>query len=360
MNNDFKRQLAEYKDRIDADIAVYAQHVRETSHEQYGEQGYLIADAFLDLLNRGGKRLRGALVIAGYEMCGGVDRDMIVRAATALEMVHAYILIIDDIQDRSSMRRGQATVHEKLATYHHQERLSGDSAHAGVSLALNAALMGSSAAHMLFAGLQVEPELKNKVLGILNHTIMVTVYGQTYDILNEMTPQVTVDTIKRTMELKTANYTILNPLCIGMVLAGASCEDTDAVRDYAIQTGLIFQITDDILGIFGTDEQTGKSVVDDIREGKQTLLTAYAQEYASPDDQTTLRAALGNSRVSEEELLACQTILRDSGALDFALSQAGKHVQLALSALEHPPERWNNQQVAFLRQLVLSLKAREQ
>lgn len=360
MSNDFKHQLAEYKDRIDVDINRYAQHVRTSSRDQYGEQGYLIADAFLDLLDRGGKRLRGALVIVGYEMCGGTDREMITRAATALEMIHAHMLIIDDIQDRSGMRRSLPTVHKRLATYHKQQGLAGQSEHAGVSLALNAALLGNSAAHMLFAGLNVETELKNKVLGIVNHAIMVTVYGQTYDILNEMMPVVPLDTIERTMELKTANYSILNPLCVGMVLAGAGCEDTDAIREYALQTGLTFQITDDILGIFGHDAQTGKSVSDDIREGKQTLLTAYAQEHALPEDRKILQAALGNTQLTEDDFSSCQAIFRQSGALDFASLQAQKHTQQALSALENCPSNWGKQQVTFLKQLVRSLEARKQ
>src|ERR1041384_6681484 len=92
-DTDFSDHLAAYKQRIDADIASYAEHVRHSARQQYGEYAGIMADVFLDMVQRGGKRIRGSLVIAGYEMCGGTDQAMITRAASALEMLHAYMLI---------------------------------------------------------------------------------------------------------------------------------------------------------------------------------------------------------------------------------------------------------------------------
>src|SRR5687767_5538121 len=96
-------KLAEYKKAIDADIAQYAAYLRGSTETQYGQKVLEAeVEVFLDLLARGGKRIRGALVMAGYEMCGGTNRAMITQAARAIEMLHIYILIIDDIQDRSA------------------------------------------------------------------------------------------------------------------------------------------------------------------------------------------------------------------------------------------------------------------
>src|SRR5690242_20034437 len=119
----FKTRLAAYKQAIDADLAAYGRHVADTTRQQYGEYGTLTAETFLDTLQRGGKRIRGALTMVGYEMCGGQDRAMITRAASAIEMIHAYILIIDDIQDRSRLRRGKPTAHTQLAAYHKRRGL---------------------------------------------------------------------------------------------------------------------------------------------------------------------------------------------------------------------------------------------
>ncbi|HYH75366.1 MAG TPA: polyprenyl synthetase family protein [Candidatus Saccharimonadales bacterium] len=352
---DFKAQLQAYKTVIDQDIATYAQHVASSTNAQYGAYPSDVTSVFLDVLGRGGKRIRGALAMVGYEMCGGQDQQMIVRAATALEMINAYILMVDDVQDRSVMRRGKATAHEMLADYHRDRQLKGDAAHTGVSLALNAALAGSHAAQMLLAGLSVDAELRVKAIGIINLAMVVTAHGQTQDIMNELVDRPSLDDLEHVLEWKTAYYTFLNPLCVGMVLAGAGCEDTDAIRDYALHTGRAFQITDDIIGVFGDDKQTGKNAMDDIREGKQTLLTDYAFDHITDDDAAFLRAMLGNESLTTDEFARCKTIIESSGALDNAREAARHHIRTALTALDTHAERWSPAGVGFLRDLAGSL-----
>lgn len=360
MGDSFNTQLAAYKQVIDADIEAYARHVRHSVREQYGEYGAVVTEAFLDMLGRGGKRLRGGLVMAGYQMCGGTDQTMIVRAATAVEMMHTYWLVIDDIQDRSVVRRGKPTVHKMLAAYHQKEKLHGDAEHVGMSLALNAAVAGGQAAQMLLSSLSVDAELRCKAMAILSQAAMVTGYGQTYDLMNELTMDVSLENIERTLEWKTAYYTFLNPLCIGMVLAGAGCEDTDAIREYALPAGKAFQITDDIMGIFGEDKQTGKSAMDDIREGKQTLLTYRALRHAPPADKTFLRNCLGKTNLTHDDADRCRKIMQDTGALKFARAEAERHAGRAHMALDRVPAHWGMQQVDFLQKLVESLPERVQ
>lgn len=352
---DFRRQLAAYKQAIDADIAVYSAHVADSTLDQYGQYPQVVADTYLEFLRRGGKRIRGALVMAGYELCGGKDQAMITRAATALEIIHAHLLIIDDIQDRSKLRRGKPTVHEALAAYHRQNHLKGDAMHAGISLALNAVLIGNSAAQMLLAGLSAPEDRRIKALGILNHTLIITAHGQTVDIMNEMTDKVSAQDIENALEWKTAHYTILNPLCIGMVLAGAECEDTNAIREYALHTGKAFQITDDIIGVFGDTEQTGKSSMDDIREGKRTILTQHALKVASVADRQFLEHCLGNDSLTEADFATCRRIIRDTGALESAQSLAREHIAAATQALDAQSARWQQPAVSFLHELTQSL-----
>ena len=351
----FAGRLRSYKNAIDDDIQTYAAHVRKSTSDKFGTYPALVTDAYLDMLEHGGKRIRGALAMVGYEMCGGTDKQMILRAATALEMMHAYILIIDDIQDRSKLRRGRPTVHQVLAKYAKDHDLHGDPDHAGVALALNAALSGGHAAQMLLAGLSVPDELRIKALGIVNLTMTITAHGQTADIMNELVPDAAATDIEHALEWKTAHYTLLNPLGVGRVLAGADCHDTDAIRDYALHTGKTFQITDDIIGSFGTDEQTGKSTMDDIREGKRTILTSYALEHASPADQEFLRRNLGNEELSHADFGRCRQILKDSGALAHAERVAHDHMKAALASLDEHHTRWNKDGVLFLEGLVQSL-----
>jgi|SRR5688572_26401654 geranylgeranyl diphosphate synthase, type I len=243
----FAAQLKKYQQAIDADIATYTNHVKTVTRDQYGEYPSLVTDEYIDLLNRGGKRIRGALVMTGYEMLGGKDTAMIVRAATAIEMLHAAMLVIDDIQDHDDTRRGKPAVHVALADLHQKLGMKGDAKATGISLALDAALSGSHAAQVLLAGLDADAELKIKVIGIVNNTVVLTLHGQTYDVINAGQAHPKPENLARATEWKSAHYTFLNPLCVGMVLADAGCEDTNAIRDYALNTGIAFQLTDDIM-----------------------------------------------------------------------------------------------------------------
>jgi geranylgeranyl diphosphate synthase, type I len=354
----FKAQLAAYKQEIDAAVGAYQQEAAQHMRTQFGEYPALVYDAFLDILSRGGKRIRGALMMAGYEMAGGRDRAMITQAALAVEMLHAYILIIDDIQDRSAKRRGKPSAHELLTDYHREHGLQGDAAHAALSLALNAAWAGSHAAQNVFIELNVPAERRLRALTLLNEHIMVTAHGQTIDIMNELTQQVSDQQINQVLEWKTAVYTVLNPLQVGMILAGASEQDVAAISSYALPAGKAFQIADDVLGIFGNEEASGKSVMDDIREGKRTILTAYALQHASADDQAFLRRALGNMDLTPQDFAQCKAILQACGARKHAEDQAEAYIAEAIGALDKTESRWSPDGVAFLRNLAHALTKR--
>jgi geranylgeranyl pyrophosphate synthase len=179
-------------------------------------------------------------------------------------------------------------------------------------------MTGAHAAQILLAGLSASDELKIKVLAIVNLAMITTAHGQTYDIINELRTDVPLEDIEHVLEWKTAHYSFLNPLCVGMVLAGADCAATDAIRDYALNAGKAFQIADDIRGIFGNDKDNGKSAMDDIREGKRTLLTSYALESATESDAVFLKMCLGNPGLSRSEFTRCKEIIEVSGALAYA------------------------------------------
>jgi geranylgeranyl diphosphate synthase type I len=359
VDSSFAEKMAEYKEAIEADIADYAEYVRRMTRHEFGQYPTEAEiDIFLDILARGGKRIRGALVMAGYEMCGGKDRVMIIQAARALEMLHAYILIIDDIQDRSKLRRGKPSAHEMLAEYHQKHKLKGDAAHAGISLALNAALAGGHAAQIVLANLNADAELRMKAVSIVNRTMMITAHGQTVDIMNELVDMPTAKDIDDVLEWKTALYTIINPLHVGMVLAGVGCRETDAITPYALHAGKAFQITDDILGIFGQEKELGKTPGDDIREGKGTILTQYALEHCSPKDKLFLQSCLGNSKLTEKDFEDCRRIIEEAGALVHARAKAAEHIDQALAAIDATQSLWTQDGAAFLRSLAATLQHR--
>jgi len=165
--------------------------------------------------------------------------------------------------------------------------------------------------------------------------------------------------VQNVMEWKTAYYTFLNPLTFGMVLAGANTATTDAIRDYSLNAGRAFQVTDDILGTFGAEFESGKSPLDDIREGKRTLLTVYALEHTDKADRNFLMQMLGNSNLSQAEFDRCKDILVESGALAYTEQKAKHYVQTALTSLEENSEFWTADGQRFLSGLAQTLLHRK-
>jgi geranylgeranyl diphosphate synthase type I len=305
---------ADYKKLIDADIAAYIKHLRSSGQEQFGAPAKPVIEAFTTVLGRG-KRLRGTLTMVGYEMCGGSNREMILQAARAMEMIHASLLIIDDLQDRSELRHGLPTAHVAL----------------GEALAINAGLLGSYAAQMILSNLDAPAELRANTLSITNRTLITTVHGQSADMLKN-TPSETVAL------WKTAQYSVLNPLHVGMVLAGADCQATDVITPYALELGLAYQIKNDIDGLFDADGQ--KDPAEDIRQGKRTLLSEYARRHASAADKKFLKTALGNAELTDRDFKKCLKIFKDCGALEHARNKLAKHQQSALKALRTCDYKW--------------------
>lgn len=354
----FKAKMKQYKALLDADIAAYCKQIEKSTLQNFGAYPRLSIDAYISILIRGGKRIRGSLTMLGFEMSGGQDTAMILQAARAVEMMQAYILIVDDFQDRSETRRGGPSAHKLLADYHRRKRWASDSEHFGESIAINSALAGNHAAQMILANLNADTELRLNTISILNRTMLTTAHGQTSDIMNEVVGEVSEADVDRVLEWKTAHYTILNPLHMGMVLAGADCHSTDAITDYAMHTGRAFQITDDILGTFGQEFESGKSPLDDMREGKRTLLTVYALKHSTNGNKNFLLQMLGNHTLTPEQFNRCKDIIIESGALKHAQEAAHHHVQAALTSLETQQNHWDPEGIQFLRGLAHYLLTR--
>ena len=153
-------------------------------------------------------------------------------------------------------------------------------------------------------------------------------------------------------------YTVINPLHVGMVLAGASCAATDAITPYATHIGKAFQITDDILGVFGAELQSGKVPLDDIREGKRTLLVVYALDHATKADKRYLLQMLGNKSLTQQEFDQVKNILLTTGAYDYTRKQAEYHVRQALDNLDQAAGHWTANVTLFLKEMAYFLLQR--
>ena len=250
----------------------------------------------------------------------------------------AYLLIMDDIQDKSVQRRGGPTVHVALAGKH--------SKHYGVAQALNAEMLANHRAMIVLLSLPVADSVKLRAVELLSKDISVTIAGQINDIHNQVADEVTPELIINTMIWKTAHYTFVSPMELGACLAGRQ-RLGKRLHNYAIQAGIAFQITDDVLGVFGVTEESGKSVNDDIREGKRTLLVAYAQTHVSSDEWQVMKKILGNSRATKAECDRLRHYFEISGARDYCIQQAAMYADKSEGFLKKNSEDFYRQVVRF-------------
>ncbi|MFE0062889.1 polyprenyl synthetase family protein [Streptomyces sp. NPDC059003] len=285
----------------------------------------------------GGKKLRPLLCAVGWRAAGGQGTpSALLRVASGLEVFHSFCLIHDDVMDRSALRRGQPTVHRSLAARH--RALGPDDAH---WLGTCGAVLLGDLAHVWSDELLQTAGL---TIGQLHRvTALVTVmrdevlYGQYLDLQSSARPDDDLATALRVILFKTAKYTIERPLHVGAALAGAPPAVLEACTAYALPLGQAFQLRDDLLGALGSPEQTGKSALDDLREGKQTVLLILARHRADPQQADVLGELVGNPALDEGGAALVRRILRETGADRAVEDMIRERYARALHALEHAP-----------------------
>lgn len=355
----FSKKIASYKLDINREIEKYCSAALSQTHENFGEYPSLAVQAYCEILKRGGKRMRGILSVIAYEMTGGQDKKVALKTALAVEMLHAYILMIDDIQDRSEKRRGGPTGHVSLAQYHDSKHLKGSSKHFGESIALNGALFGLHSALNVLVDIDVDSNYKVLAIKNVNKNFIITAHGQTMDIFAEALQVSSETDADKILLWKTSFYTFLNPLQLGAIMAGSTEDDLRKFENFSIHAGRAFQITDDILGVFGDEKIIGKDPMDDMREGKRTILIVKTLELAPKADAYFLEQRLGDNNLTQAEFEKCREIIESSGALAYAQRQAKNYVIDALAALENIKKSSGKDEVNFLAYLIRSLPTRK-
>jgi len=234
-----------------------------------------------------GKRVRPKLCLAACEAAGG-DAAIALPIAAAIELLHNFTLIHDDIQDESRTRRGRSTVWHIWGAA--QAINAGDAMFAVAQLGVQ---------RLRERGVAAEPALD--LTRELNQTTLRIVEGQTLDLAFEQREVVTVDEYLSMIHGKTAAI-IGFAAWAGATLAGADAARADAYRAFGLSLGLGFQIQDDLLGIWGAPEVTGKSAADDIRRGKKSFPILRLIERADAADRRTLRALYAEGALAESEV----------------------------------------------------------
>ncbi|MFQ5905123.1 MAG: polyprenyl synthetase family protein [bacterium] len=336
-----EKLLAENKKRMDERIFS----VLPCAHDS--PEIALLYDMMRDYPSRKGKGIRGNLCLLSCRMLGG-EPDHCLDTAAAIELFESWVLIHDDIEDGSDMRRGDVTLHLKH----------------GVPLALNTG-----------------DALNNRMWEILMRNRETLGADVTFSVAQEFLRMINLTTEGQHIELswteknrfdldeesyysmctkKTAWYTCISPLRLGGMVARAEDGILDSMSGFGTDMGLAFQIQDDILNLVGDEKKYGKEIHGDIREGKRTLALIHAMNNCKPEKREKLRMAVGKPRSqrTEEDVQLVLHIMKACGSIDYARGQAARLARSARvkfdEALSGVPESAEKQTIREIIDFVVS------
>lgn len=297
---------------------------------QEGILGQITPEALplLDAIRRlstGGKRLRALLCYWGWRGAGGSPlAPEIIRAGAAIELFQSAALIHDDIIDRSETRRGAPAVHKWFENQHQQENWRNSAAEYGSSVAIITGDLCLSWSEEMFSSIGPLATSGTEARHIFNLMRTEVMAGQYLDILGEVIPSIDAQAAQERAELvvryKAAKYSCEHPLALGGALAGKLEEAEEnqlltAYRAFALPLGEGFQLRDDVLGVFGKPQETGKPAGDDLAEGKRTVLIALTEKLADTQKWQQLDQALGQQNLTAQTIAGLQEIIISCGAL---------------------------------------------
>ena len=287
-------------------------------------------DLLSTLVLAGGKRVRPAMAYWGFVGAGGDPEDQaIVEIGSALELLQAFALVHDDVMDGSPTRRGNPTAHIAAETEHRAKGWRGESRRYGEAVAILAGDVSLVLSDVLLAG--VGPDVRR----LWNDLRVEVNLGQFLDVVGTARGDVALSTAERIVEYKTARYTIVRPLQMGAAAAAEGTHLAQPLADFGTPLGIAFQLKDDLLGVFGETEVTGKPVGDDLREAKPTPLLARARNAATAEQRVLLDSV--GPDLTDDQINEIQAVLVDTGAVAEIEAQIGTLTADALAAIKKTP-----------------------
>lgn len=285
----------------------------------------------------GGKRIRPRFVLTAFRGLGGTDQEAAYTAAVAYELLHTAFLLHDDVIDGDTVRRGRPNVAGAFsADAVARGADSGRGRRWGEAGAILAGDLLLHAASSRLARVRADEWTRERLFEILDNGVFVTAAGELADVAlaERMGPDVPLlDDVLAMTEHKTAAYSVSAPLMTGGLLAGGGEDVLMPLAEYGRLVGIAFQLGDDLLGVFGREDLTGKSIMSDLRHGKETSLIAYARGTARWQD---LESSLGRGDLDLREAGRLATVLEECGARRFVERLLSQHVERAVALLDTP------------------------
>ncbi|MBZ5734573.1 polyprenyl synthetase family protein [Nocardioides sp. TRM66260-LWL] len=284
-----------------------------------------------DLVRAGGKRFRPLLCHWGYLAAGGEDPEGSAELGAALELLHVFGLAQDDVMDASTTRRGRPAVHVRAADAHRASGGLDDAARYGESIATLVGDLAHAEADALVAGLAAPVRAEWWL------TSVELVRGQARDLAGAARGAGS-DALARAWEVaraKSGAYTVERPLRLGALLGGGEPATLAALSTYGRALGEAFALRDDLLGVFGDPELTGKPAGDDLREGKATVLLALLEERLPAADLGPLTRVRSHHH-QEDDVRVVTTQIEDTGVRAEVETLIGRAHATAVAALDDP------------------------
>jgi len=307
-------------------------------------------------LNENGKMIRGILICLGYKF-NNSDMDYAVPLSTAYEVFETAILVHDDIIDNDDLRRGQQTI-----PYYNKNKYKDykDNDHFSDSIGICIGDYGLFKLNELIINNYADDNQFKKLLTTFNDTVINTIRGEILDVVIPFMEKNKIsnnnlkleDNILEIYKLKTAYYTLVGPLTLGMILGNNKDEEINDIINFALPLGIAFQIQDDLLGIYSDNQNIGKTVGSDIKEFKQTLLYSYTKQTEYYDE---LMQYYGSEDINVDEV---KNIFDRSGAKDYCINKMNELYNESLDILNNIS--WlKNDDKQILNDLIVFLKNRK-
>ncbi|MBP5679077.1 MAG: polyprenyl synthetase family protein [Bacilli bacterium] len=292
---------------------------------------------YFEELNKDGKLVRGTLVNLGYYLLKE-DRDYSLDLSLAYEVFQTGILVHDDIIDHDDKRRGKDTIHYANRKKYEKVSSNGEEVnHLGDSIAICMGDYGLFEANKIIAdAYQKDPNL-GKILSYFNQTVLTTIKGELIDVIlpfqgkyNLLDTKKIEKDIMEIYRLKTSHYTIIGPMSVGLLLAGAKDSMLKEIEDFGEKVGIAFQIQDDILGIYPSAMEKDKG--SDIKEFKQTILYSHI---LNTDYKDEFLKIYGKEDLKEKEIIRIQELFQEAGSYDYAMNLMNKMYDEGLVILKN-------------------------
>lgn len=305
-------QIKEQINAIIEDHLAQHQHLADQIDPQYAR----LWQAIRQLMSSGGKRLRPYLVCLSYATFSHTDHQpaAILEVAAAQELLHFALLAHDDIIDRDLIRYGSANINGQYQK-HYQPLANSqvDTEHYANGSAILAGDLMIGLAFQLINQADLNPHQKAVAITNLNAAIFRVAGGELLDMEGGLSRQSSVDYFK-VAHYKTASYSFIGPLATGAQLAQASPTQLAALEEYGLNLGIAYQLTDDLLGVYGDQATTGKPITSDLREGKKTHFFSLIQERATPSEGAFFDQVWGHPQVQIADVERVRQIGDRSGA----------------------------------------------